>query len=276
MRVAAPEALPADGRLSTDEIDVVVSDRVEDVDEALAIVHDGFVEAGFATARTSGRRMHPAYLNPGTVFAVARIDGTAIGTAALIADGPFGLPSDRAFAEENDQMRAESDELLHECGSLAVRAPWRRHTRRIFMRAISALTRVAFEEFPDAPVPMAIAPESERFYAAMVGARRIAGPRPLYGAPAVLLRTSGRGVVEHSALGATSGQRRMDALINEEAPAWLTDRRAHAPLPADWLRALDDDRGVSGGLADQIRLLAALYPDTLHDLLGQARSTIAA
>ena len=276
MRVVAPEALPVDAPLSTDEIDVVVSDRVEDVDDALAIVHDGFVEAGYATARASGRRMHPAYLNPGTVFAVARIGDEAIGTAALIADGPFGLPSDRAFAEENDAMRAESDEPLRECGSLAVRAPWRRHTRRIFVRAISALTRVAFDEFPDAPVPMAVSPESERFYSAMVGSRTIAGPRPLYGAPAVLMRTSGRGVVEHCALRLTSGQRRMGALIGEADPAWLRDRRTHAPLPADWLRALEDDRGVTGDLYAQIRLLAARHPDMLLDLLREAQGTIAA
>ena len=64
--------------------------------------------------------MHPSYLNPGTVFLVARIDGETVGTCAMIADGPFGPPSDRAFAEENDADARRGDGRLHECGSLAV------------------------------------------------------------------------------------------------------------------------------------------------------------
>ena len=104
MTTTAPH--PVDAMPAVDEIDVTASDRVEDIDEALMVVHDGFVEAGYLDPTPSGRRMHPAYLNPGTVFFVARVDGETVGTCALIADGPFGLPSDRAFAEENDLLRA--------------------------------------------------------------------------------------------------------------------------------------------------------------------------
>lgn len=261
---------------STEEIDVVLSDRVEDVDDAISIVHDGFVEAGYSAPQASGRRLHPAYLNPGTFFAVARVGGEAIGTIALIADGPFGLPSDRAFAEENDRLRAESNLPIRECGSLAVRAPWRRHTRRIFVRATCALLRAGLEEFPEALVPMVVAPESERFYSAMTGARLVAGPRPLYGAPAVLLRTSAAESARHCALRSSPGQRTMDALVNERNPSWLMDRRSGEPLPSEWLRELIDEQGAMDPLAAQIGLLAQRHPDTLLDLMGDARSATAA
>lgn len=276
MEVVAPERRSVAAPPSTEEIDVVLSDCVEDVDDAIAIVHDGFVEAGYSAPQASGRRLHPAYLNPGTFFAVARVGGEAIGTIALIADGPFGLPSDRAFAEENDLLRAESDAPIRECGSLAVRASWRRHTRRIFMRTTSALLRVGLEEFPDAPVPMVVAPESERFYSAMTGAHLVAGPRPLYGAPAVLMRTSAAGSARHCSLRNAPGQRRMNALVAERNPSWLMDRRSGEPLPSEWLRELIDEQGVMDRLGAQVGLLARRHPDTLLDLLRDARGVTTA
>lgn len=261
---------------TTAEIDVVASDRVEDVDAALAVVHDGFVEAGYLAAQESGRRMHASYLNPGTTFFVARIEGETVGTCAYIADGPFGLPSDRAFAEENDRLRAGTDQVVREAGSLVVSSEHRRSTRRIVTRLFAAMTRIALQEFPTAPVPMAVAPENERFYASLAGARAIAGERPLYGAPAVLLLTSGAGLAAHCARRLTPSQRRMDALVTEPSPSWLTDRRAHMAPPAAWLEDLLDEQGVTHGLAAQIQLLSDMYPQALAQILRRARTPLVA
>ena len=148
VRARARRRGPPRPRRSTSSL----SDRVEDVDEALAVVHDGFVEAGYTLPRSPrAGGCTPSYLNPGTIFAVARIDGEPVGAAVLVADGPFGLPSDRAFAEENDALRALGSGPMLECGSFVVAAPWRRHTRRVFVRVIAALIRVALDEFPDSP-----------------------------------------------------------------------------------------------------------------------------
>ena len=274
MTTAVPH--PVDAMPSVEEIDVTASDRVEDIDEALMVVHEGFVEAGYLDPTPSGRRMHVAYLNPGTIFFVARIDGETVGTCALIADGPFGLPSDRAFAEENDALRAAVDGPLYEAGSLAVRAEYRRSTRRIVMRLFAAMTRVALAEFPDAPVPLAVTPDNRRFYSAMAGALDIAGPRPLYGAPAVLLQTGARALAAHCAQRATPTQRAMDALLTEPDPAWFTDHRSRLPLPSEWLAALLDEQGVTDALAAQIRLLAERYPEALARVLSAARTKAAA
>jgi hypothetical protein len=271
---SAPRPVEADPALS--EIDVVISDRMEDVDEALSVIHDGFVEAGYLVATASGRRMHASYLNPGTIFFIARIQGEAVGTCALIADGPFGLPSDRAFVEENDALRAQAPEGMHEAGSLVVRSEHRRNTRRIVMRLFAAMTRVALVEFPDAPVPMAVAPENERFYSSLAGALEIAGARPLYGAPAVLLLTGGTSLATHCAQRMTPSQRRMDALITETGPSWLTDRRSHRPPPAAWLEALLDEQGITQALADQIQLLSERYPHALAQILRTARTPMVA
>jgi hypothetical protein len=275
--VKTPAPLTVEADPTTSEIDVVASDRVEDIDEALAVVHDGFVEAGYLRAQASGRRMHVSYLNPGTIFFVARIEGEPVGTCALIADGPFGVPSDRAFIEENDELRARTGYVLHEAGSLVVGTAHRRSTRRIVMRLFAAMTRVAIDEFPTAPVPMAVAPENERFYASLAGAQTIARERPLYGAPAVLLLTSGTSLAAHCAQRASPGQRRMDALVTEANPAWLTDRRTHDPLPPAWLDTLLDEQGLTRDLTAQIRLLSERYPDVLDRILGgeQAAALVA-
>lgn len=274
MTTTAPHRM--DAMPSVEEIDVTASDRVEDIDEALMVVHEGFVEAGYLTPMPSGRRMHASYLNPGTTFFVARIDGETVGTCALIADGPFGLPSDRAFAEENDALRATFGGPIYEAGSLAVRAEYRRSTRRIVMRLFAAMTRVALVEFPDAPVPLAVTPENRRFYAAMAGALDIAGPRPLYGAPAVLLQTGATALAAHCAQRTTPTQRAMDALLTERDPAWFVDHRSRLPLPSEWLGALLDEQGVTDALAAQIRLLAERYPDALARILLAARTKAAA
>lgn len=243
------------------EIDVVVSDRPEDVDDALRLIHDGFVEAGYMAPTPSGRRMHLSYLNPGTAFFLARIDDEPVATCALIADGPFGLPSDRAFVEENDAMRAERLGGLHECGSLSVARRHRRHTRRIVIRMVAAMTRVAYREFPDAPVAMAVAPESLRFYESLAGARLVAGERPLYGAPAILMRTGGRPIAEHSARRRSPAQRTMDLLIADPDPPWLADRRTSEPPPAEWLVPLLAESPAFMQLLDQQALLGALADD---------------
>ncbi|MBJ7456644.1 MAG: hypothetical protein JHC74_11350 [Thermoleophilia bacterium] len=274
MTTSVPRPMGAEQAIA--EIDVVASDRVEDVDDALAVVHDGFVEAGYLAPQASGRRMHPSYLNPGTIFFVARIEGEAVGTCALIADGPFGLPSDRAFAEENDALRAECDDPLWEAGSLVIRSEHRRSTRRIVMRLFAAMTRVALHEFPHSPVPMAVAPENERFYGSLAGARELAGERPLYGAPAVLLLTGGAALAAHCARKTTPSQRRMHALITEPSPSWLTDRRTHRAPPRAWLEALVEEQGVTQALAAQIELLSERHPHVLATILRRARTPMVA
>lgn len=240
------------------DIEITISDRPEDVDEALRVVHDGFVEAGFMTPRPSGRRMHLSYLNPGTTFFVARMDGTPVGASALVADGPFGLPSDRAFAEENDALRNAGAGVVHESGSLSVLRTHRRHTRRILTRLIAAMSRVVHDDYPTAPIPIAVAPENLRFYQALVDAELVGESRLLYGAPAILMCTSGLRISSHVSARRTPIARTMDMLFNDVHPDWLADRRTGEPLPADWLAPLVRESEAAARLLHQAGVLEAL------------------
>ena len=262
--------------LPTAEITVSLADSVADIDRALAVLHDGYVEAGYLTPRPSGRRMHPAYLNPGTIFVLAHMDGEVVGTCAIVADGPFGLPSDRAFQEENDALRATASEGLYECGSLTVSRRHRRHTRRIVMRMFATASRVARDEFPDSTVVIAVTPENERFYRAIAAAEPVAHSRPLYGAPATLMRTTGALIARHSAGRATPTRRLMDTLMSEADPDWLLDERTNEALPAAWIGLLFEESGATERLLSQLALLTGRDPAQLARLVGLAARTEAA
>ena len=241
-------------------VEVVLTDRAEDLDEALGLIHDGFVEAGYVAPLPSGRRMHPSYLNPGTFFALARSGGQTVGVCNIVCDGPFGLPSDRAFAEENDAVRAAADAPLRECGSLVVRSEWRRHTRHVFTKLLGALVRAQQAEFFASPVMFAVAPESERFHRGVFSAELVAGPRPLYGEPAVLLLTHGLRMREGMAAGGGPGRRAVARLALERHPGWLSDRRRFVPPPPEWFLPLLDEQGYLDRMSAQLSLLSPFRP----------------
>ncbi len=240
------------------EIHVTVSDAQEEIDDALAAVHDGFVDAGYMEPQPSGRRMHPSYLNPGLTFMIARIDGETVGVISVVSDGPFGLPADRAFAEEIDALRRTAP--VCEVGSLTIRAEWRRHTRRIYMRLLAATVRHVWERHADSHIVLAVTPESERFTSNLFGCTTIAPPRPLYGAPAVLLLTDRERLHETYRDDAGPSRRAMRGLVYEEHPPWLSHVRATEPWDPAWVGALVAEQGVSERLGAQIALLHKLCP----------------
>lgn len=249
--------------LTPPEISVVVSNDVVDVDDALAAVHDEFVEVGYMAPQPSGRRMHEAYLNPGTVFIVARIEGVTVGSLSLVADGPFGLPAGRAFAEELDDLRSTGREV-REVGSLVIRREWRTHTRRIYLRMLAAAVRTTWIAHPEAHMVLAVAPENARFTARLFRCDILSDARPLYGAPAVLLRTDGAALRANFGADATTSSRRaMRMLVTEEDPPWLSWIRSDEPWPSDWIRPLLDEQAISDSFSRQYALMEELCPGVI-------------
>lgn len=256
--------------------EVTLSDLGEHVGEALSLIHDGFVDAGYMRPVASGRRLHPSYLNPGGFFAMARIGGETVGAMATVADGPFGLPSERAFAEEIDQLRAASDAPIYEAGSRVVHRDWSHRAGRISMFMIGSIINVGLTEFYDSPMLITVAPEAERSLRLTFNCERIADARPLFGAPAVLLVTTGAMIEECLSRPLTSAQRMMATLALDPDPGWIADRRAGAPMDADWLPALLDEQGLTTRLAAQLELLGERHPALFGRILDAASARIAA
>lgn len=239
---------------------IAYTDRIEDVDEALTLLHDRFVDAGYMRPRVSGQRLIAPYLNPGTWFAVAEVQQQTVGTIAVIEDGPFGLPSDRAFVEEIDALRAGAGaDHVREVGSLATRAG-QRGSAGISLHLFAAAIRLGLREFPTAPVVMAVTPAASRLYATLLGAEQVAGPRPLYGSPAVLLATDGDRVLDSTLNHRTTRHESFARLLTQTFPRWLSDRRERKPWPRAWLRPLLEESGLPADLAAKAALLGGGTP----------------
>ncbi|MCC6833031.1 MAG: hypothetical protein IT200_16985 [Thermoleophilia bacterium] len=209
---------------------VTLSDQLAEIDAAMVLVHDGFVESGFMDPEPSGRRVIPHYLTPGTFFALTHLDGVPIGAMSVIPDGPWGLPSAHAFG---DAMAAAAElGPVVEVGSLVVAAEHRSLTRQVVMHQVAGVIRVLHARGDD-PVPfITVAPEQARFHTALFGLERFGAERPLYGVPAVGLANRISQVAEHVFLGGTMARRTVAGLVSEPQPRWLRNRLAdRAPLP---------------------------------------------
>ncbi|MEQ8832865.1 MAG: hypothetical protein RIB67_00310 [Miltoncostaeaceae bacterium] len=246
-----------------ERLTVSMGDRFEDVDPALGIIHDGFVSAGYMEPRPSGRRMHPAYLNPGGIHVVARMGSDVVGTIIMVADGPFGLPSDRAFIEEIDQLRA--DRSVREVGSLVVDARFRRHTRTIYMHMLATIVRAIVTHASDAHIILSVSPESVRFTAQMFECDLLTQDRrPLYGEPAVLLHTTASILTNCYRDGATASRREMGRLVFARGPEWLDEHPLGAEWPADWLNLLVCEADILRRLQRQKARVDALLGSSIE------------
>ena len=211
-------------------LSVVVSDRIDDVDVAMSLVHDGYVESGYIEPQPSGRRLIPHYLTPGAVFALGYFEDAPAGVCAGIPDGPWGLPSEHAFPDEFREVRQRGP-LLEVC-SLVVARNRRGMTREILMGTVGALLRAAAAGGDDPTIVVTMAPEQERFYAALFGVRPAGPSRDLYGAPATLHERPLTEMLEHILSGGSIMRRAMAEVLTRPTHEWLVSHlRDRAPDP---------------------------------------------
>lgn len=221
--------------MSRPAIEITLTDRIGALDEALVLVHDGFVESGYITPHPTGRRVIPHYLNPGTCFALAHVDGVLAGTCALIPDGPMGLPSEDVFADEFAQVREMGEAV--EVGSLVVAPAFRAMTLHVVtMMFVAHLRRLVVRGNDSIPV-CTVAPGQARFYHNIMGMAPIGEERDLLGAPAVMLINSADGIREWVSSGTAITRRRAGELFWEPYPAWLQCDLAMAADPAGVMAA---------------------------------------
>lgn len=230
-------------------VSVVTTNSWDDVKQALALVHDGFVEAGYMEPQRSGCRMIAPYLNDGVMFSIAYVESQVAGVLALMPDGAFGLPSDSAFSAEIDALRATGRPLF-ESGSLVVARRFRRHTRRILGGLVAANMR-AFRQTADAIVLISTEPRQADFYGSLFGAEPISGEVDHYGAPAVLLMSDYPKMKRMLGEPRTNGQRMISPLVLDGHAPWLVEQGLIERWPIDEVSAL---------MAEQVSLEQLLPP----------------
>lgn len=81
---------------------------LEDLRAAYRLVHEVYVSTGFIHPDDSGMRVRVFETSPDTATFVAKVDGCVVGVLSVVGDSPdLGLPSDSAFKNELDVLRAQ-------------------------------------------------------------------------------------------------------------------------------------------------------------------------
>lgn len=234
---------------------VDLSNKVSEADAVTRLVHDGFVEAGFSTPRVSGRRVIGPYLNPGVVFAICRSGENDVASGVGIPDGPFGLPSDRAFPDLVGDLRSHGRPVF-EGGSLVVAPRWRRHRRRVLVLLLATFLRTVAQQEEGTLMVVSMHPRHTRFYQALLGVTLLNdSPRDLFGEPADLGVSDWSTMINH--LRDSDGQLQRDLLeaAVEPDPHWFRDDVSPDPLPASWFAPLAAEDPEIERVYAQVRLL---------------------
>ncbi len=207
----------------SDDIKVVLTDRIGDLDDGLRLVHEGFVESGYMAPDPSGRRVIPQYLTPGIAFALATLHDEVIAVCTLIPDGPYGLPSEHEMPAEMDEARRRIGRLV-EVGSLVVAREHRALSRRaVVMMFVAHFRRMFHQDIADGAV-CTVAPDGARFHKSVLGMQPLGEQRMLLGAPAVLLANDFAGMRDYLAAPGGILRRTAAALFHDPDPEWLESR----------------------------------------------------
>lgn len=253
------------GELSIVSVRAVVSNRAEVADDAMRLSHDVYVERGFLAPVASGHRFLAAYLNPGTRFIVLYSADEPIATATVVPDGPFGLPADRSFAEEIDEVRT-STQTRSEVTGLSVAPLWRRRSRTLLGLLLGTIVRVTGRRQPGHRVVYVVEPRQARLMGSMLLGERTVGPRPLYGAPGTMIITCDmsrwRSYYDTASRSATRDV--VARYVLDREPGWLVDE----PPSDGWHALLSDPVDLT-----DLRTRLHRQVDLVRAAMGSSRAT---
>jgi hypothetical protein len=107
---------------------------VFELEQALKLVHDSYVDRGYMSAHPSELRLCIQDALPQTRTFVAQLQGRIIATVSLFFDSTFGLPLDSLYRDELDILRHQG-RRIGEVGMLADR-------RRALLRSLPLVLRL--------------------------------------------------------------------------------------------------------------------------------------
>lgn len=159
-----------------------------DLEDAFALVYRSYVRAGLDSPNPTGLRLTDYHFLPTTDVILARNAGVPIATASLIVDGDLGLPAEKIYSREINQLK-ESGFHLAEVGSLADRRESPARFIQMF-RILSILIAQASKQRGCNGLIAATHPRHARFYIRQIGFEAFGEVKPCpyaKGNPAVAL-----------------------------------------------------------------------------------------
>lgn len=173
-------------RPSLHGLECKVASSFDEWQQAFALIHQSYVQAGLAEHNPCGLRVTPYHLLSTTSTLIARLQGEVIGTLSLIRENPSGIPMEQVYGREIQQFREEGVSFA-EVSCLATG----KYTGKEFLRIFSRLMRLVAQHARFLGVErllIATHPRHAAFYERFMGFRRF-GEATSYptvrGAPAV-------------------------------------------------------------------------------------------
>tara|TARA_B100001248_G_C27397618_1_gene466831 strand:+ start:3419 stop:3916 length:498 start_codon:yes stop_codon:yes gene_type:complete len=96
---------------------IKTAETEEELEGALRVLHDTYVDTGLADKSESGMRITKYHLLPSTTNIIAKYKGQVIATISIFHDGPLGLPADKFVNLK--KLRSQGKRLV-EISSLAI------------------------------------------------------------------------------------------------------------------------------------------------------------
>lgn len=109
---------------------IKVAETKSELEQAYRILHDSYVEMGYAKPQECGMRITKYFALPTTTTFVALWDGQVVGTMSLIRQSTMGLPLEKEF--DLSQIR-QSGAMIAEVSSLAIHRDFRHQRGSIFL-----------------------------------------------------------------------------------------------------------------------------------------------
>jgi Tfp pilus assembly protein PilZ len=147
---------------------VNIATSKEELEKAYSLLHDAYVGMNLMAPEPSGLRCNFYTFLPYTTTVVAKIGDSVVGTVSLIKDSAAGLPSDKDFKKENDELRLKGHHLV-EVSSLATDKEVRRKGHVVSLYMMKYLQHYTTNYMGCSTVTCVIHPRATDFYAAFWG-----------------------------------------------------------------------------------------------------------
>lgn len=150
------------------DFQVNIATTQEELEKAYSLLHGCYVGTKLMAPDPSGLRCNFFSFLPNTTTVVAKIGKDVVGTVSLIKDSAFGLPSDKDFQTENDQLRMDGHQLV-EVSSLAIDPEFRKKGHVISLNLMKYLQHYTTHYMGCTTVTCVVHPRAKDFYSAFWG-----------------------------------------------------------------------------------------------------------
>jgi hypothetical protein len=140
-----------------------VADTQEELEAAYRLVHDVYVQEGYAEPHPSGLRVNLRYALPTTATFVAKAADEVLMTQTLIGDSPLGVPMDMIFSAELYELRRQG-RYIAEVGAFASHPEFRGRKQVVGMYTNKIMWSYAIRNLGADDLVIAVNPKHEWVY----------------------------------------------------------------------------------------------------------------